>query len=110
MCTYNNASRTLSGLTSSTNENGTHLGFGWQPKNNLLVYAKGLFVGSSACKYHTRTVVNESPVSYDSQTRIKDNGNMFVLGLQYSLSVGKMYNQRSKKINNSDNDSGTFFK
>lgn len=110
MCTYNNASRTLSGLTSSTNENGTHLGFGWQPKNNLLVYAKGLFVGSSACKYHTRTVVNESPVSYDSQTRIKDNGNMVVLGLQYSLSVGKMYNQRSKKINNSDNDSGTFFK
>lgn len=110
MCTYNNASRTLSGLTSSTNENGTHLGFGWQPKNNLLVYAKGLFVGSSACKYFTRTVVDKSPVSYESQTRIKDNGNMIVLGLQCSLSVGKMYNQRSKKINNSDTDSGTFFK
>ena len=110
MCMYNNASRTLLGLTSSTEENGTHLGFGWQPNNKLLVYAKGLFVGSSACKYLTRTVVDKSSVSYDSQTRIKDNGNMIVIGLQYQFSVGKQYEQRNKRINNSDSDSGTFFK
>ena len=106
---YNYESRRLSGLTSNADEGGSQMALAWEPNQKFCLYAKGLFVGSSACKYHTRTVVDESLVHVDSRTRITDNGNMIVIGMQFKFTAGKLYEQRNKKINNSDNDAGTFF-
>jgi len=94
-----------SGTYLNQDENMSHFTLRYNHKN-ISVWGSLLFAFTPA-KYITETIP-ESMVSYSSARHINDNKNMLVLGISYRFSSGKKYEEKQKKINNYDSDSGLF--
>lgn len=90
--------------TRSTSENANHFFAGYKYKD--WKFSAGMYWIGMASEYKSRTLPG-SAVSYNANTQIFNNKNMFVLGLSYDFSSGKKL-QIQKKLNNSTAPAATF--
>ena len=94
----------LGGAFLNMGENKSH--FFASYKVNDWTLTTGMYWIGTPSQYRTKTL-QESLVSYTSQTRIYNNRNMFVLGVSYDFAKGKK-NQVDRKLNNDTAPAATF--
>ncbi|MDR0431092.1 MAG: outer membrane beta-barrel protein [Tannerellaceae bacterium] len=58
--------------------------------------------------YYDDKTIEPSAVRHTSERKIFDNRNMVTLGITYTFSSGKKYNEQGKRIQNNDSDAGVF--
>ncbi|MDO5615433.1 MAG: outer membrane beta-barrel protein [Cruoricaptor ignavus] len=94
----------LNGAFLNATENANH--FFIRYKMNNWSFSTGMYWMSIPSQYKTKSL-NESLVDYNSNTKIYNNKNMFVIGLSYDFSTGKKI-QIQKKLENSTTPATTF--
>lgn len=87
-----------------SNERNSTIAVGWNHKNFGVNLACFFFLIDGPM-YSKKTVAG-SPVMYRSTTIIHDNINMVTLGMSYRFGNGNVFNEKARRINNSDNDAG----
>lgn len=101
---FSNPWKGLGGETFSSGENRSDLTVSYKHKNLriglgclLLGYAQGF-------NYKSRT--DSKYYKSETQTHLKNNGNMVYLTLSYNFSHGRKYEAERRKLSNSDRDAG----
>ena len=97
-------SRSLNGAYLSDDENSGHLQVYYQHKQ-IRITAGCLWLFTKS-KYHSETLDN-NVMNYSSDNYINDNKSMVTLGISWNLFKGKNVDV-DKKLDNKDNDRGTF--
>ena len=86
-----------------------------EPKSDLTITYKykdftfyaGAYWLLRDAKYESHTISTSPIQNYHTHT-IRDNKNMFTLGVQYRFSHGKGYQMKQKSMSNTDSDAGLF--
>lgn len=102
-CSYTRPQKSLSGEVVNTGENYSTAMIGYRIKN---LYVRGgvYYPFTSAWKSKTSSLSAANP--YSETVRIKDNGNMIVLGVTYNFGYGKSLKKSRKNLKNADNEMG----
>ncbi|WP_300673093.1 TonB-dependent receptor [Soonwooa sp.] len=94
----------LSGAFLNMGENASHLFASY--KLSDWTVTGGMYWAGMPSRYKAKTLP-ESLVSYNSQTRIFNNRNMFIVGVSYDFAKGKK-NEVDRKLNNDTAPAATF--
>lgn len=100
---YTRPKKELSGEIVSLEENNSTLMLGYR-HGRLSLRAGVYYPFTKAWKVKSESLSSVNPFS--ESVRIKDNGNMFVLGVSYQLNWGKSLKKSKKSLQNADGEVG----
>lgn len=102
---YLKPQKQLIGESIITAENNADIRLSYRPKNNLSLMLICMYPFSGkGSKYHTENLATDNPSQ--KQIYIKDNANMLLLQMNYTLNFGKSLKKSRRNLNNRDTESG----
>lgn len=102
-CAYTYPQKSLSGELVNTRENYLTVLLGYRVKK-LYLTGGVYYPFISSWKIENASLSAANP--FQESIRIKDNGNMLVIGISYQFGYGKSLKKSRKNLNNADNETG----